>query len=280
MFHAANDNVTRFTWKFRVCEGQQGLLTAFIASKRIPKTSQSVEFPIKALSLHSSVYEVEEDVLSKRPMNTLQMNGEWSVRAFNSWLSQCVPDVPSRVSTEELQLSWKSLFVGDYITASFRSGSATFKSDSVTAIAILQEFLTKLAIANNVSMSNVDVDVDIQSAVHFFNLIRPKLEYHHRIHRQHAWIKALREIESHEENTSFLCPKMHEILKDGDRILAEFKTSPKHLQFIKNMIWSNIHNFAKLRNQNISTAEIEEFQRGLDSTDCDVLMSVIQNIMR
>ena len=55
VFHAANDDVTRFTWKFRVCEGQQGLLTAFIASKRIPKTSQSCEFPIKALSLHSSV---------------------------------------------------------------------------------------------------------------------------------------------------------------------------------------------------------------------------------
>ena len=183
--------------------------------------------------LKLKVYEVKEEELSKRPMNTLQMNGDWSVRAFNSWLSQCIPDVPSRVTTEELELSWKSLFVGDYITASFRSESATFKSDSVTAIAILQEFLTKLAIENNVSMSNVDIDVDIQSAIHFFNLIRPKLEYHHKIHQQHAWIKALREIESHEEDTSFLSEKMREILKNSDEILREFKTSPKHLQFIK-----------------------------------------------
>jgi len=280
VFHAANDSVTRFTWKFRACEGQQGLLTTFIASKRIPKTSQSCEFPIKALSLHSSVYEVEEDILTQRPMNTLQMNGDWSVRAFNSWLSQCIPDVPSRVTSEDVTLSWKSLFVGNYITATFRSGSATFKSDSVTAIAILQEFLTKLAIQNNVSMSNVNINVDIKSATHFFDLIRPKLEHHHEIHQQHAWIKALREIESHEEDVSILSKKMQNILKKSDQILSEFRTSPKHLQFIKNMIWSNLRNFAKLRNKTISKPDIEEFQRGLDNTDCEVLLSVIQNIMR
>ena len=39
-------------------------------------------------------------------------------------------------------------------------------------------------------------------------------------------------------------------------------------------------NFAKLRNQTISKNDIEEFQRGLDSTDCDLLLSVTQNIMR
>lgn len=280
VFHSSTDSVTRFTWKFRVAEGRQGVLTAFIASKRIPKTSQSVEFPIKALSLHSSVSEAEEEALSKRPTNTLRMDGDWSLRAFNSWLGRCVPDVPSRVTTEEVAMRWKSLFVGDYITATFRSGSAVFKSDSVTAIAILQEFLTKLAIEHNVAMTNVDIEVDIQSALHFFNLIRPKLEYHHRIHQQQSWIDALREIESHEEDTSILSDKMQDILKNSDRILAEFKTSPKHLQFIKNMIWCNIRNFAKLRNQTISKRDIEDFQRGLDSSDCDVLLAVIQNIMR
>merc|ERR1712013_380646 len=99
------------------------------------------------------VYEIEEEVLTSRPANTLRMSGDWTIRAFNSWLAQCIPDVPSRVTWDELQLSWKSLFVGDYITASFNSGSATFRSDSVTAIAILQEFLTKLAIENNFSIS-------------------------------------------------------------------------------------------------------------------------------
>merc|ERR1712154_12941 len=60
VFHSSTDNITRFTWKFRVSEVEQGLLTAFIASKRIPKTSQLCQFPIKALSLHSSIYEIDE----------------------------------------------------------------------------------------------------------------------------------------------------------------------------------------------------------------------------
>ena len=34
-FHASDENITRFTWKFRVCEGEQGQLKAFVASKRL-----------------------------------------------------------------------------------------------------------------------------------------------------------------------------------------------------------------------------------------------------
>ena len=195
VFHASNDNITRFTWKFRVTEGEQGTLIAFVASKRIPKTSQCCQFSIKALSLHSSIFEIEEKELANTPINTLQMKGDWTLRSFNSWLSQCIPDVPSRVSnSDELTLSWQSIFVGDYISVTFGNGSATFKSDSITAIAILQEFLTKLAIENNVSITNVHIDVDVQSAMHFFNLIRDKLEYHHKVHKQHSWISALKKL--------------------------------------------------------------------------------------
>jgi len=277
-FHASSDNITRFTWKFRVSEGEQGNLTAFIASKRIPKTSQCCEFPIKALSLHSSVYEIESKEMDARPMNVLQMSGDWTLRAFNSWLSQCIPDVPSRVSGSEASLSWKSLFVGDYIVVTFKNGEAIFKSDSVTAIAILQDFLTKLAIENNVSISNVNIDIDIQTALHFFNLIRPKLEYHHKINEQHSWISALKEIESHEENLQCLSDKMQQILKKSDQISKAYKTSPKHLQFIKNMIWSNIFNFAKLQNLNISNQQREQMKRALDNIDYDMIVAVIQEI--
>eukprot|EP01084_Bolivina_argentea_P069281 126091_1 len=265
VFHASEDNITRFRWKFRVSEGLQGLLTAFIACKRIPKTSQSCQFPIKALSLHSSVYQIEDAVMQERPMNVLQMNGDWTLRAFNSWLSQCIPDVPSRVSSNELNLSWKSIFVGDYITVNMRNGTAVFKSDSVTAIAILQEFLTKLAIENHVSISNVNINVDIQSLLHFFHLIQPKLEHHHKIHEMHSWIDALKEIESHEEDISCLSEDMQNILRNSEEIINEFKTSPKHLQFIKNMIWSNVHNFAKLRNTTVTTRNVEQLKRGLDT---------------
>ena len=282
VFHSSDDDVTRFTWKFRVNEGEQGLLTAFIASKRIPKTSQSCEFPIKALSLHSSVYEIEEKEFESRPMNTLQMNGDWTLRAFNSWLSQCIPDVPSRVTNtdDDITLCWQSIFVGDYIRVNFRNGAAIFKSDSITAISILQEFLTKLAIENNVSITNVNIDVDIQSAMHFFNLIQKKLEYHHKIHEQHSWIDGLKEIESHEQDLSCLSDEMQNILKNSDEIIKAYKTSPKHLQFIKNMIWCNIYNFAKLRNTSITKKNLEELKIGLDNTDCQMIISVIKDIMK
>eukprot|EP01084_Bolivina_argentea_P008243 15434_1 len=288
IFHCINNNnnnITRFKWKLRICEGQQGLLTAFISSTRIPKTCQSCTFSIRALSLHSSIYykQIEEEkIFSERPMNTFEMNGEWTVREFNSWLSKCIPDVSLNIFHNEISisLSWQSIFVGDYVTVNFKNGSAIFKSDSVTTIAILQELLTKLAIKNNVTITNVNINIDSNSIIHFFNLIQPKLEYHHKIHQQHSWINALKEIESHEDDLTCLNHEMQNILKNSHQIEKDFKTSPKHLQFIKNMIWNNILNYAKLENINISLKNEEKLKRGLDSTDCDMILSVMKDIIK
>jgi len=290
VFHVSStETQTRFTWKFRVNEGEQGTLSAFIGSARIPKTAQFCQFPIKALSLHSAVQihdDSEKDAMFKdRPVNVLTMNGDWSLRTFVSWISQCIPDVPSRVShqSDELVLAWKSLFVGDYILAHFRNGTAVFKSDSVTNIAILQQFLNKLAIENNVAMSSVNVHVDVGSALHFFDLVREKLEYHDKIHKQHSWINALKEIESHEDDNvlaTCLTSNMQHILKGSEEIIDAFKTSPKHLQFIKNMIWENIQSFVKLRNRTMSNKHVQQLQRSLSQCDCAQIIAVTKEIMK
>jgi hypothetical protein len=166
IFHASDANSTRFIWKFRVLEGEQGSLTAYIASERIPKTCQLVTFNLKSLSLHSSISEIPKPELksddnnhniNNRPCNKLDLEGDWSIRTFNSWLMQCLPDVPSRVTEDECSLCWKSTFVGSYLSAQFGNGSAHFQSDSVSTIAILQQFLTAIAIENNITMSNVQI---------------------------------------------------------------------------------------------------------------------------
>eukprot|EP00485_Elphidium_margaritaceum_P001545 CAMPEP_0202686932 /NCGR_PEP_ID=MMETSP1385-20130828/2681_1 /ASSEMBLY_ACC=CAM_ASM_000861 /TAXON_ID=933848 /ORGANISM="Elphidium margaritaceum" /LENGTH=786 /DNA_ID=CAMNT_0049341613 /DNA_START=58 /DNA_END=2418 /DNA_ORIENTATION=+ len=285
VFHASAENSSRFTWKFRVSEGQQGMLTAVISSKRVPKTSQICQFPIKALSLHSSVvFDVDEEVnalSAKRPVNTLTMSAQWSLRQFVPWLSQCIPDVPSRLPINGLSLAWYCSFIGDFIHIKFRNGVAEFSSDSVTNIAILKDFFTKIAIENNLTFSKVNVNVHLQSALHVFELIRSKLEYHHAIHEKHAWIYGLREIESHEEQIGGLSEKMQAILKESEQIIEAYQTSPKHLQFIKNVIFNQIRHFAKLRNQRLSFEQLEKLKYGLDHKDhCEDIVSVIQELMK
>lgn len=284
------ERITRFTWKFRVLEGQQGDMTCFISSNRIPKTCQSVTLPIHSLSLHSSIFEIPEEILKdkNRPWNTLNMSGDWTVRAFNSWIGQCVPEVPTRVdqaaaAENGVTLNWISTFLQSYLTVTFNKGNAVFKSDNVSAIAILQEYLARYAIENRITLYSIQASCEGSAAMHFLNLIRKNLVQLKKVFDQYSLISSLKEIESHESNSdeiACLNEEYKHILQNSEKIEQDFQASPKQLDFVKTTIWFAMKHYCKLRNINLSENQRTELIKAIDSCEYHNIAAQLKTFMR
>lgn len=57
---------------------------------------QVINFCIKPLSLHHRIHEIAPDWLSKRPLNSLVLQGNFAMQIAHDWLAMCLPEVPSR----------------------------------------------------------------------------------------------------------------------------------------------------------------------------------------
>ncbi|ETO24441.1 hypothetical protein RFI_12719 [Reticulomyxa filosa] len=188
---ADESSITRFSWKFRCMEGVQGELLCFVMSRTPPKTCQSIKYSLKALSLHSSFNEFTDQLFTpEKPQNTLSIFGDFNARNLNYWLQQCLPDVPTRLTTDNsTPLAWKCALTGSFLTFQFqlaktcnicirgnifdvlvfkylflslhpldhahRNNCAQFRSDSVASIRILQDFITKTSIKEGLVLSSV-----------------------------------------------------------------------------------------------------------------------------
>ena len=57
----------------------------------------------------------------------------------HSWVIVCMPEVPARLQTEEAKFVFRNTFLGSLLLCEYRKGEASFRSDSVTSLAIVKE---------------------------------------------------------------------------------------------------------------------------------------------
>ena len=69
-----------------------------------------------------------------------------------------------------------------------------------------------------------------ESVTHTLELLHPKLEAQLLLAKQVAMIEALRDLEAHEEDMSFLSPEYRYILDHADELQAQFKRQPAQLE--------------------------------------------------
>ena len=69
-----------------------------------------------------------------------------------------------------------------------------------------------------------------ESVTHTLELLHPKLEAQLLLAKQVAMIEALRDLEAHEEDMSFLSPEYQYILDHADELQAQFKRQPAQLE--------------------------------------------------
>ena len=66
--------------------------------------------------------------------------------------------------------------------------------------------------------------------IHALKLLYPKLENQLLLAKQVALIEALKDLASHEEDTSFFAPEYLHILNNAETLMAEFKRQPAKLE--------------------------------------------------
>ena len=159
-------------------------------------------YRIRPLSLHMRTH--TGDTLD-RPHNVLTLRGQFTMAEVHSWVSFCLPEVSEKVpASSSASITFISTFLDTLLLCEYSKGSGVFKSDNISTISILKDFLTKEATKKKIQL-DISCEVNDQSVVDTLNLIHPKLESQLLLAKQVALIEPLKDVAAHEVKMS---PKM------------------------------------------------------------------------
>lgn len=73
---------------------------------------------------------------------------------MHSWLQNCLNEVPEKrvSSTDENILFFKNVFIDTYLICKYSKGQAIFKSDNISTISVIKDFLTKEATTRHIKI--------------------------------------------------------------------------------------------------------------------------------
>ncbi|KAK7486998.1 hypothetical protein BaRGS_00021814 [Batillaria attramentaria] len=249
-------NTTRLELKIRSIEGQHGTLQVYITPRLQPKTCQLRCYPIKPLSLHQRTHAFDED----RPLNTLKLKGQFSLAEMHSWVCFSLPEVPERPPAGDV--------------ASFQKGEGIFRSDNISTISILKDILSKEATNKKIRL-DITYDIKEESIPHTLALIHPRLEYQLLLAKKVQLIDGLKELQVNENDLTFLSPEYQQILEDADKLQAEFKRQPCHLERLYGMITDLYIDKYKFKGQNVR-GKVPTLLEVLDNYDFNSLVQFFE----
>jgi len=232
--YRVTDNATRLTIRLRTIEGRYGNLNAYIVPKGKPKTAQAATYQIRPLSLHRRLPALPESAAA-RPMSELRLTGTFSLAELHSWVCLALPEVPERVTADEMVFNFTSTFLGTLLLCSYRKGDATFRSDNLTTLTTLKEVVGREATQRKVQVKT-SYDVNNDSITYMLKLIDPLLAYQNALSHRVKLIETLREVEQQEGTTDFLDPAYIEVLKHAPTIRAEFAQMPRQLDYLVGIV--------------------------------------------
>lgn len=86
-------------------------------------------------------------------MSSLSLKGNFSQGEMHSWISNCLPEVPERIDSSDVNvLIFKNVFVQTFLVCKYSKGEAEFRSDNVSTISIMKDFITKEATAKHIKI--------------------------------------------------------------------------------------------------------------------------------
>ncbi|KAK1936715.1 Bardet-Biedl syndrome 7 protein [Phytophthora citrophthora] len=239
----------RLEFQLRTIEGQFGNVEATVVANTQPRSAQTIKFYVKPLSLHHRVNELTEaeEAELQKPCNTLQLSGDFSLVQIHDWVSMCLPEVPGRLQSEDVTLRYRNTFLGSLLVCRYSKGEAIFSTPSVSVIAILKEIITKEATTRKATL-NISLDIKKESIPVMLGYLRPLLDAKHALASQVKLIDGLKELQLHEEDyTAWMAPEYQHILGNSEKILAEFKLSPKALNYLAGILTDLYIDLCKFR---------------------------------
>lgn len=225
-------NTTRMELKLRTIEGQHGTVLAYVTPKLQPKVCQVIQYQIKPLSLHCRSNTFDES----RPLNRLSLTGNFSMAEMHSWVSFCLPDLPDRTPAgDSVIFYFSSTLLDTMLECSYKRGEVHFRSDNISTISILKDVLTKKATEKGIRLE-ITYDINEESIPHILKLLDPKLEYQISLAKKVHLIEALKDVQLQEGNVQFMSDEYQQILRDAEKLKAEYNRQPWHLERLHGMI--------------------------------------------
>eukprot|EP00105_Crassostrea_gigas_P020437 XP_011439221.2 PREDICTED: Bardet-Biedl syndrome 7 protein homolog isoform X1 [Crassostrea gigas] len=278
-------NTTRLELKIRSIEGQYGTLQAYVTPRVQPKTCRVKQYQIKPLSLHQRTHVFDD----ARPLNTIKLSGPFSLAEVHSWVCFCLPELPERTPPGDcITFHFVSTFLDTQLECVYRTGfdsgsnakvtkkgEAIFRSDNISTISILKDVLTKEATKKKISL-NITYEINDDSIPYTLNLIHPKLEYQLLLAKKVQLIDALKELQVHENDTTFMSPEYRQILEDAEELQAEFKRQPCHLERLYGMITDLYIDKFKFKGQNVK-GRVPALLEVLDNYDLQTLVQFFES---
>lgn len=268
--YRCQEEVNRLEMRVRTVEGQYGELKVIVVAKMVPKTAQLVTLDIKPLSLHHRLHSLEDE----RAVNSLRFTGSFSLNQMHEWVCLCLPEVPARVQGDEVRFTFRNVFLGNILLCTYRRGEATFQSDSVSAIAILKEVITKEATARKI-LVNLTFDINEDTVPGFLRLVHPKLDKQLALARKVELISSVEEIKMQETDLSWLSPEYQEVLENTEQIQKEFKERPRALEYLSGIVTDLFVDKHKFRGHNVKH-KIPQLLQLLQNYDYDAVVAFFQ----
>nr|XP_022903425.1 Bardet-Biedl syndrome 7 protein homolog isoform X1 [Onthophagus taurus] len=262
-------NTNRLEVNVRTIEGQYGILQVYITPIIQPKFCQVRFYEIKPLSLHLRIHHFEEN----KPFNTLTIKGSFSLAEMHSWVYQCLPEVPEKPQLiEKTELYFQSTFLGTILYCSYWKGEGVFKSDNVSTISILKEFMSKEATKKKIKV-DITVFINDESINHVLKTIEPKLKDHIDLVTKVSMLDALHELEVNDEQSlNSLSPKYKDLLANETKLRAEYVQQPSYLDRFYGVITDLYVDYHKLKGVNVKT-KVPKLLNLLDNFDYDTVLA-------
>ena len=106
-------------------------------------------YRVRPLSLHMRSHQLDR----QKPQNILTLSGSFSMAEVHSWVTFCLPEVSEKVPAgDSATLTFLSTFLDTVLVCSYSRGKALFKSDNISTISILKDFLTKEATKKKIQL--------------------------------------------------------------------------------------------------------------------------------
>ena len=147
------------------------------------------------------------------------------------------PPTPTPPPILDLQhrLCFENVYTGGCVECDYAENKARICSDSISALAILKEHISKEAVRLRQEVSDHLV-LDEQSIPSFLKLIDPKLKYQRKLAERVELIDAIHEIATAEEDTRWLEEEYRYIHEHADELRKEHAKAPQALQYLTGVV--------------------------------------------
>eukprot|EP00898_Chlorokybus_atmophyticus_P008323 jgi/Chlat1/8492/Chrsp80S00652 len=237
----------RMSVSFKAAEGQSATMSIYPIPRVSPRTCAPVHFHLRPLCLHQRVTELPQP--QPRPMSELRITGAFSHSEMHAWIANCLPDIPGRAPADDSsEYMFVSTMLGTALICQNRQGSAVFKSENVTTLAVVKEIITKEADARKVRI-NATVTVDDNTLACAVDLLDKTLSQQSLFKQQVQLLEALQEVKMQEEDMSYFAPEYLDILKGADTIRHGY--SPQKLQSVHDIVKTLFVDWHKFKGLNV-----------------------------